>query len=167
MKKHISNCFTLGNLMLGITALVLVLRNDFQAASLMILLAGVFDGLDGKVARRMNSTSFFGKELDSLSDMVSFGVAPAILMYAQFYQVQTIFWYFLFPAFFALCGAIRLARFNTLNISEYFLGIPIPLAGGLVAVFGLFARESSLLWVSVLLISLGFLMISNIKVPKY
>ncbi len=167
MKKQISNCFTLCNLILGFSALIAVLKSDFGIAALMILLAVVFDGLDGRVARRLQTSSSFGKELDSLSDLVSFGIAPAILVYAQFYQAQPLLWSYVIPVFFALCGAIRLARFNTLNIHEYFLGVPITLAGGLVAIFSLLGGQLHLLWVSSFLTLLGLLMISNIRIPKY
>ncbi|RYD04496.1 hypothetical protein N752_14075 [Desulforamulus aquiferis] len=80
--KHIPNLFTLGNLLLGVFALVLALNEEYGRGAIMILLAGVMDYLDGKVARKLQVSSDFGKELDSLADLVSFGVAPAILAYA-------------------------------------------------------------------------------------
>jgi CDP-diacylglycerol--serine O-phosphatidyltransferase len=128
------NALTLLNLALGGGALVCAVEGGFLWAALLILLAGISDTLDGRIARRLAMTSEMGKELDSLADLVSFGVAPAMLLYLQV----------LAPAYgsavaylvalaFMLCGAFRLARFNVLNISEYFVGVPITLAGGVLA----------------------------------
>ena len=160
MKKHISNIFTLLNLFFGCIAIVFALQNGIDIiyskegeqfiklreniclASLFIAIAAVVDFLDGFVARALNICSEMGKQLDSLADLVSFGVAPGILLY-QFLRmgfikdsdgIEVSFLY-LIPAFIFTCaGAYRLARFN-LDTSQAFgfKGVPIPAAGLVVA----------------------------------
>jgi len=165
--KMIPSVFTLANLLLGILSLVLTMEEEYLIAASLILLSMILDAMDGRLARRLNAASPFGKELDSLADLVSFGVAPAILVYAMFMKN-------LGPAglvisiAFALCGAIRLARFNVLNISAYFVGVPITAAGSLMALvvlIGFRVRIPEPIF-PVLMIILSFLMVSNIKVPK-
>ena len=155
--KQIPNIFTLLNLICGCIAIVFILQNGIQInyegnlvalseqmwlASLFIGLAAVIDFLDGFVARLFNATSDMGKQLDSLADVVSFGVAPSMIMY-QFLRmsfvssqssVNTSVWLFV-PAFIiAAAGAYRLARFNiNTQQSEGFTGVPIPAVGLLIA----------------------------------
>ena len=160
MKKHISNIFTLLNLFFGCIAIVFALQNGIDIiyskegeqfiklreniclASLFIAIAAVVDFLDGFVARALNICSEMGKQLDSLADLVSFGVAPGILLY-QFLRMGFIkdsdgieaSILYLIPAFIFTCaGAYRLARFN-LDTSQAFgfKGVPIPAAGLVVA----------------------------------
>ena len=150
--KFIPSLFTLSNLLLGITSLVFTMENEFIIAASMILFAMILDAMDGRVARRLDATSSFGKELDSLADLVSFGVAGLFVCIA-----------------FALCGAVRLARFNVLNVSTYFIGVPITAAGSLVALIVLVGTRVTipLMVYPVLMSVLAYLMVSNIKVPKY
>lgn len=164
--KIIPCVFTLANLLLGVVSLVFTMDNEFQVAAIMILLGMVLDGMDGRLARRLNAASPFGKELDSLADLVSFGVAPAILVYAiklKNFGVAGL----IICVIFALCGAIRLAKFNVLNISTYFLGIPITAAGSLVALTVLLGNRLPVIAYPVIMVLLSYLMVSNIKVPKY
>lgn len=164
--KYIPSIFTLANLLLGVLSLIFTMDSQFKRAAVMILLAMVLDGMDGRLARRLDATSPFGKELDSLADLVSFGVAPAILVYAM--GIRDLGPIGLALALtFALCGAIRLARFNTLNISNYFIGVPITAAGSLLALLSLLHNELPALTYPIVTVLLSYLMVSNIKVPKY
>lgn len=164
--KVIPSIFTLANLLVGIISLVFTMDNNFQLAAIMILFAMVLDGMDGRLARRLDATSPFGKELDSLADLVSFGVAPAILVYALKMREFGIIGLLVCLAF-ALCGAIRLARFNVLNISSYFIGVPITAAGSLVALTVLVGNRLPSPVYPVVMVLLAYLMVSNIKIPKY
>jgi CDP-diacylglycerol--serine O-phosphatidyltransferase len=129
---------TLLALCAGMTAVRFALNGNFQAAVYAIIVAGILDGLDGRVARLLKSTSRFGAELDSLSDFVSFGVAPAAVLYLwTMSALHSIGWAIVL--FYAVCCALRLARFNTQASSEpaphmasFFAGVPAPGGAGLV-----------------------------------
>ncbi|MDI6811931.1 MAG: CDP-diacylglycerol--serine O-phosphatidyltransferase [Desulfitobacteriaceae bacterium] len=164
--RMIPSIFTLANLLFGFMALILTLDQKFNFAAGMILLSVLMDSMDGKVARRLSVSSDFGKELDSLSDLVSFGVAPAILTYSAFLRGNIGNWGILIAAVFALCGAIRLARFNVLNISTYFVGVPITFAGGFMALLVFFNPFIPWIFYPVCLALLAFLMVSSFRVPK-
>lgn len=125
--------FTVGNIFAGFFAVISTLRGDYQSAAIAIGIAVVLDGLDGRVARLANATSDFGLQLDSLSDVISFGIAPAVLIYdwglSEFGNFAS------FSAFvFLICGAMRLARFNIQSQTlKHFAGLPIPAGAGYVA----------------------------------
>ncbi len=124
MKKHIPTIITLANLSCGFLAILLA---DPLYSSLLILLGAFFDVFDGLVARALDVTSELGKQLDSLSDLVSFGIAPAYL-YAQLAPIDH--WIILLgPLFIVLGGALRLGIFNTKPSSKYFEGLAIPSSG--------------------------------------
>lgn len=132
------NLITTGNLFFGFFSIVKGLQGNFLWASGAILLAAVFDVLDGRVARITNSTSEFGVQYDSLCDLVSFGAAPALLMYkAGLSEAGRLGWIVCFM--FLACGALRLARFNVQSsigkASGDFTGLPIPMAAGVIACF--------------------------------
>ncbi|HZY31309.1 MAG TPA: CDP-diacylglycerol--serine O-phosphatidyltransferase [Candidatus Methylomirabilis sp.] len=176
---------TIGNLLCGVYAIVAVYNNDYTRSAAAILVALVLDGLDGAVARLTNSQSDFGVQLDSLADLVSFGVAPAILSYAwaikPFSQIGWLFGSIIPTALFVSTGAFRLARFNvqTRNLDKrYFVGLPIPAAAAVIASFVLFIRESDSLvafhhellshrltsaLVVVTVYALSFLMVSRLR----
>lgn len=124
--------FTLGNLFCGFLSIDAAVKQLFDRAAMLLFLAGVLDGLDGRVARLTGTTSAFGEQLDSLADVVSFGVAPAFLVYlwalSDFGRLG------LFVSFlFLVCGASRLARFNVqvhVVDKRWFIGLPIPSAAG-------------------------------------
>ena len=138
MKKHLPNLLTLLNLSCGTVAMVLALEQQWQWSVLLLLAAAVFDFVDGLAARLLNARSETGKQLDSLADMVSFGVVPALFIYSIFRQQfiltaegdlpQALQWFMLItlviiPAF----SAIRLARFNVQDPGEpFFHGLPTP-----------------------------------------
>lgn len=167
--KSLPSVFTIGNLFLGILAIILVFNDKPDYAAIMVIVAMLMDGLDGRVARALNAQSEFGKELDSLSDVISFGVAPAFIMYVvalQDIDATALSW--IITAIFPICGALRLARFNVYpGIPGYFVGLPIPAAGSVLCTLALFEKEipSWVLLLSTLVLSL--LMISNIKYPNF
>ncbi|MBW1616437.1 MAG: CDP-diacylglycerol--serine O-phosphatidyltransferase [Deltaproteobacteria bacterium] len=163
------NIFTTFNLFAGFFAIISSIESKFTIAAVSILIAGVFDLLDGKIARATNTSSQFGIEYDSLADLVSFGIAPMLLMYLWALKPLGRFGWlaaFLFMA----CGALRLARYNTnagAADNGYFTGLPIPAAAGMTASIVLFADKiniaaNSLLMLTVLYL-LSFLMVSSIK----
>lgn len=129
------NLVTTGNLFFGFYATILAMRGDVVWAAWAIVAAAIFDQMDGRLARLTRSTSKFGAEYDSLCDLVSFGMAPAILLFHWALQpFGRIGWLACF--LYCACGALRLARFNVqANIVEknYFQGLPIPMAAGIVA----------------------------------
>jgi CDP-diacylglycerol--serine O-phosphatidyltransferase len=126
---------TTGNLFCGFFALLLTVDYRYTEASLAIFVAMIMDMLDGRVARLMKATSQFGVEFDSLADLVSFGVAPAFLLYS--FALSSLGRPAWFAAFlFVICGALRLARFNVYTGSvdrRFFVGLPIPAAAGAAA----------------------------------
>ena len=140
--------FTLMNLLCGFGAIIQIYEGSFEMAGWMIMLAAFFDALDGMMARLTKSTSIFGVELDSLSDIVSFGVAPAFLVYVFGLQQFGLLG-LLVSALPALCGAVRLARFNIQvelegDKPDYFKGLPIPVqAAAIVALILNFNDASS------------------------
>ncbi|MDR2869498.1 MAG: CDP-diacylglycerol--serine O-phosphatidyltransferase [Deferribacteraceae bacterium] len=168
------NLLTLLGMLCGIYSIVLASNNSTERAAIFILFAAIFDALDGKVARLVNGESEFGIQLDSLADLVSFGVAPAFLIFQwqlEQYGRVGIMAMFLFAA----CGALRLARFNvqTKKIGNlFFVGMPIPGAAGILVSSVLFVYELGLRgWEYLpyvylaLVVLLAFLMVST--VPYY
>lgn len=167
--RMIPSIFTLANLLFGFLALIWVIEGQYTLAAAMIVLSVLMDSLDGKVARRLSVSSDFGKELDSLSDLVSFGVAPAILTYQAILYPQPDYVRYTglgIAAVFALCGAVRLARFNMLNITTYFVGVPITFAGGFMALLMFFRTMLPWYIYLVSMFILAFLMVSTFKVAK-
>ena len=131
--------FTVGNMACGFYAILASYRSEFGAAATAILAGMVFDALDGRVARLVRGDSRFGVEFDSLSDFMTFGVAPAGMMYA-FILKDYGAWGYPLAFLFALCGALRLARFNAAaqdagGGGTHFTGLPIPGAAGFLASF--------------------------------
>lgn len=130
----VPNAVTLANLFCGFLAIIYASSGRFEKAVLAILIAILLDGLDGRVARRLNATSKFGLEFDSFSDLVSFGVAPAMLMYHWAFQQVADEWGVLMTFGYALCAASRLARFNiTAENLTGFDGLPTPGAAAMMA----------------------------------
>ncbi|MCP9451452.1 MAG: CDP-diacylglycerol--serine O-phosphatidyltransferase [Nitrospira sp.] len=172
----IPNLFTTGNLFCGVYAVLLVFNAQYLAAALAILVAMVFDVLDGKSARLTNSTSHFGLEYDSLSDVVSFGVAPAVLIYCWALSGQGTLGIAVMFAYVAM-GAVRLARFNStaaLSDGKYFTGLAIPAAAGVVASLVVFDHytlhmgpEAKPIVVLIVTLVLSFLMVSTIKYRSF
>ena len=138
VNRMLPNVLTLLALCAGMTAIRFALYGNFQGAAYAIIVAGVLDGLDGRVARLLKVTSQFGAELDSLSDFISFGVAPATVMYLwTMSALNSVGWAVVLC--YAVCCALRLARFNTQISAEptpvtagFFTGVPAPGGAGLV-----------------------------------
>ena len=185
LRYTIPNSFTALSLLLGIASIVMTQLGDLELAAWIIVWCGLLDVLDGVSARILKATSNFGAEFDSMADLVSFGVAPAVLVLNAGLQIADIkfdsnfFWLLLASvAIFVLTGAMRLARFN-LTAEEtskgWFAGVPITATGGgLLAPFILVLihhveLSSSIqldLYFPLLMIFLSILMISSIRFPK-
>lgn len=134
-RQIVPNMITSGNILCGMLALILILHEATVPAAWMVFMAVFFDFMDGKVARSLGGSSAFGVELDSLADVVSFGVVPAILFYSSFLKGWAGVAGALAVTFFAVCGAVRLARFNVQHVVGAFEGLPIPAAGLFLASF--------------------------------
>jgi CDP-diacylglycerol---serine O-phosphatidyltransferase len=140
LNRMIPNILTLLALCAGMTAVRLALNAKYEAAVTAIIIAGILDGVDGRIARLLKGTSPFGAQLDSLSDFVSFGVAPAVLLYLwTMARLQSLGW--VVVLLFGVCCALRLARFNTQLGAElppyaynFFPGVPAPAGAGLVMI---------------------------------
>jgi len=165
LKAQTANVLTLVNLSLGGFAIISVMNNELDLALLLIFIAAFTDRFDGMVARKLQIESSLGKQLDSMSDIISFGVAPAMLLY------QGILHNFGFPgAFFTIfyigCGAFRLARFNISENNGYFTGLPITAAGCLLTLSYLaipYFTPYSFLFINLIL---SILMISTFTLKK-
>jgi len=166
--------FTVGNLFCGYLSVWCSIRGTFETAAVLIFVAAVLDLLDGRIARLTNSASRFGAEYDSLADLVSFGVAPAVLAYswglADFHRLG---WMASF--LFVVCGSMRLARFNIQTRvvdKKYFIGLPIPAAAATISALVLATPERlvSQVWMTgllVLTVILSYLMISTLRYRSF
>ena len=167
-KAWIPNALTAMNLVFGVFAVLTVFHGDFTFAAYFVVAALAADSLDGRAARYFGVSGEFGKELDSLCDLGSFGVAPAAMAYM--FALKDFGWIgYAVAAFFACCGAFRLARFNV-NVSTvkgYFMGLPIPCGGALVAT-GTMIPKLLPGWLFVgFVVFVGFLMVSKVKYPDF
>lgn len=165
----VPNAVTLGNMFCGFLCIIYASSGRYEKAVIAIAIALLLDGLDGRVARRLNATSKFGVEFDSFSDLVSFGVAPALLMYHWCFRSVADEFGVLICFLFALCAASRLARFNVAaeNLKS-FTGLPTPGAAAMVAaVVNLSPQHNDstnlVFWCSALMVALSFLMVSRIE----
>jgi CDP-diacylglycerol--serine O-phosphatidyltransferase len=166
--------FTTGNLFLGFWVIVKAQNGQFAEAAPLLFWAGVLDALDGRIARMTGTASEFGAQLDSLADVISFGVAPALLVYS--WGLSTVPRSGWLTAFlFVMCGSLRLARFNVQHHvvdARSFVGMPIPAAAGqLAAVVFFFPDPVAWRYQAVLLmalvVSLAFLMVSTLRYPSF
>ena len=168
------NLLTTGALFGGFYAVLSGFSGSFEIAAIAIFVAMVFDGLDGRVARMTNTQSDFGVQYDSLSDMVSFGIAPAIVVYG--WGLTGLGKVGIAAAFvYASCAALRLARFNvqsSVNSGKFFIGLPSPAAAALIAGFVWSAYSLQPSWfisafTALLTAVAGLLMVSNFKYPSF
>ncbi len=173
------NFLTTANLFCGFIAVLFVVHAKevgsdsnphswFIWAALTICLAALFDALDGRLARALRVASPFGKELDSLADIVSFGVAPALLAYEHSFQTDPmhVLWMGL-CGLFVCCGAARLARYNIGGTrGRFFTGMPIPAAGLTISGLAIFPSRLSTELMAVVVLGLAFLMISTLRYPN-
>ncbi|WP_449619918.1 CDP-diacylglycerol--serine O-phosphatidyltransferase [Robertmurraya sp. Marseille-Q9965] len=166
--KSIPNMFTLGNLYCGFLSIGFAANGEYNNAAILILIGMMLDSMDGRLARMLKADSTLGKELDSLADIVSFGVAPSFLVYyTYFYQFELIG--LIVAGLFPLFGAYRLARFNISSDKSslnYFIGVPITAAGGILALLTLFGGQLPDIITTVVYTALCFLMISRIRIPS-
>jgi CDP-diacylglycerol---serine O-phosphatidyltransferase len=182
---YLPNGFTLFNLFCGIFAIVLASRQNFESAALFVFIGGIADALDGRVARATGSGSRMGEELDSLVDAISFGFAPAMIMFFAVLNAEN--WEWLFVFLFTACAVLRLARFNVEQAGRaktYFHGLPSPAAGLTLSTYYWFSKTSlynqtiilftdnktlsELPWHAILpglMGLLGALMVSNVPYP--
>ena len=172
-KSCIPNIFTFINLSCGVLSIISIINSNFQVSCMFIILAALVDRYDGRVARYLDVSSDLGKELDSLADLVSFGVAPSILTYIMF-DFKDIYTLgilgFILLLLLPICGAYRLARFNSVDFDGCFTGIPITVVGCFIALYDLFAYNKAVSShiIPIFLILLGsYLMVSNIKLKKF
>ncbi len=168
------NLFTTGALFAGFSAIVQATKGDFELAAILIFVAMVLDGLDGRVARMTNTTSEFGIQYDSLSDMVSFGLAPALVVYEwSLHSMGKIGWLVAFV--YVAATALRLARFNTHAADEksFFQGLPSPSAAAILAAFiwvvNDYGMQGTDFRIVTLLLTLtaGMLMVSNVPFRSF
>lgn len=163
MLKALPNIATCGNLISGFLALLMVTQSNYNQAVLLVALAAVFDLLDGAIARKCSTAGDFGCNLDSLADMVSFGLVPAFALYmSQLYTLDVVG--IAVCLTFLVCGALRLARFPLVKDPDNFLGLPIPPAGLAVVSLAALAPPLGLSIFSTL--ALSALMVSRRPFPK-
>lgn len=167
-RSWVPNLVTSSNLFCGFLAVIAAVdQQPFQAA-VLICLAASFDTLDGRAARALGVSGEFGKELDSLADVVSFGVAPALLIYQTALREAGLLGT-IAAGIFVCCGAGRLARYNLITTSDkrFFVGMPIPMAGMTAASLALYNAGTLNSYVATAIIGfVGFLMISTIRFPS-
>lgn len=165
----VPNAVTLANMFCGFLTTIYAASGRFEKAALAIGFAILLDGLDGRVARRLNATSKFGVEFDSFSDLVSFGIAPALLVYHWCFKLTADEFGVFFTFVYVICAASRLARFNIADENlQNFTGLPTPGAAALVAACVNFAPGTSfsigsVVFGAVLMLLLSFLMVSKIE----
>ena len=178
IKQHLPSIFTLINLFLGFLAIINTMSGHYYVACYIILAAGAFDSVDGKIARLIGISTNFGKEIDSLADMVSFCLAPSILVYSLYTQNMPGITGELIASAPLIMGAIRLARFNTEVYDEqpaYFTGLPTPMNALSIASLVLFIEHfkidnpeySQPRLLLPLILSLSFLMVSRVHYAKF
>ncbi|MGG5254184.1 CDP-diacylglycerol--serine O-phosphatidyltransferase [Neobacillus sp. SM06] len=157
--RTVPNWFTIGNLLSGVFSITFLMNGVGRLAALLIFLAAFFDFLDGRIARKLKVNSELGVVLDSLADIVSFGVAPALLFHTVApSSIVTSIAFILFPTM----GALRLAKFSIKPTIGYFIGIPITAAGLLLAGMGFFLYGNAFIT-----ILLALLMVSPIRIKKF
>ncbi|NYF25427.1 CDP-diacylglycerol--serine O-phosphatidyltransferase [Sporosarcina sp. JAI121] len=165
IKAQLANAITLMNLSFGVFAIILILKGLGHMSLLFIFLAALFDRFDGMVARHYNAESHFGKELDSLCDLVSFGLAPALLIYeTAMYLTPKLG--IIVTVFYVLAGAVRLARYNSNEFDGAFYGVPITAAGVAMTLSYFLIPYLGPLFFVVLMLIMSVLMISNIRIAK-
>lgn len=179
IKKTLPNVLTLINLSLGVLAILFAVSDNkgialLVPASLLVMLAALTDRFDGKVARMLDVASELGKELDSLSDLISFGVAPIIIAWKISFLHYGVLGYLL-SLVFPIAGAYRLARYNVTSFDNVFRGMPITLAGAFLTIdnlyncFAIYNHKYTTIHsivAAVLVILLSYLMVSKIKIKK-
>jgi len=162
IKNNIPNLFTLLNLTLGLLAILYIFDHDYYKSSLLIILAALLDRFDGALARKFDAATSLGKELDSLCDLISFGVAPSILIW-HIELINLGVFGIAITILYAISGAYRLARYNVTEFAGIYIGIPITIAGGIVALTSLYTiiYNVNVYFIGILMLFLAYGMIST------
>jgi len=155
-----ADIFTLANVIFGLLAILFIINENYIFAIISLFLAVIADYTDGKIAKKLKQESIFGKELDSLADTISFGVAPAIF---GFSLIQTPLAMVSFTIF-LFCGILRLARYNIMDVKDGYAGMPITLNGIIIPL--IFLAKVPFEYYPYIYILLGILMISNLRFKK-
>ncbi|MBP2655850.1 MAG: CDP-diacylglycerol--serine O-phosphatidyltransferase [Firmicutes bacterium] len=164
-RRWMPNILTVINLLAGILAILLAFMQQWAMAVAIVFAAALFDSVDGRIARRLNIANDVGRQLDIFSDLISFGVAPATIAYLLNFADSN--WNGgILVAVFLLCGVVRLVRFKVFQVKGYYVGLPITIAGPMLAVCSYLTQEFQTLTLTVVLLVLAGLMISTIRVPK-
>lgn len=174
-KRFIPNIFTMMNMFLGFLAIIMIIEGNPIKAGWLILIAGAFDAVDGKIARQLGIPSKFGTEFDSFADTVSFCMVPSLLVYSVYTEGLHPFLAGIMSMIPLLFGTIRLAKFNLLDDDQplpYFIGLTTPLnalliVGYMLFNFRLFGNMGDSRVALVLVVVLGFLLISKIRFAKF
>lgn len=167
-KSIFPNLFTGANLAFGVIGITFSAQGNFTAAAVCVFLSLLADGCDGRVARALGVSGPMGRELDSLADVVGFGVAPAFMLFAR--ELTEYGWLGYVPLLvFSVLGAFRLARFNIMadDVHGYFLGLPIPAAGCMAAAYVLSGIRIPAWLLMIAMIVVGYLMVSNVHHPDF
>lgn len=169
LTRVIPSIATITSLTCGVVAIMVLADGNFLMAAILIMLGSILDVLDGQLAVRLDAVSDIGKELDSLADVVTFGVAPTMLIYHLLLIVgvdQHIA--VLSSLAFVMAGALRLARFNTITSDRnaYFKGMPIPMGSALLVTGSFWQHWVINIWWTVAVITVSYLMVSNFAYPK-
>ncbi len=165
IKKSIPNVLTFLNLSFGILSIIEIINKNYLIAALFIVGAALIDRYDGRIARALNVSSEIGKELDSLSDLISFGVAPGLLIFFK-YGLNDYLIGLTIMLFYVICGCYRLAKYNISNFEGVFSGIPITICGSALAIVSLIISMESKIVAIVFMILFGYLMVSKLKLKK-
>ena len=172
LKTSIPNLLTFTNLSLGVLSILETFKQNYFLAAIFILIAALIDRYDGIIARFLNVSSDLGKQLDSLSDLISFGVAPAFLVFIKYNFLDLDYMKVIGGCFllsYIISGSYRLAKYNTSQFDGVFTGVPITVTGSIVALFSLVTPNNgifSILLSIALLALLTYLMISKFKFKK-
>lgn len=162
---NLPDIITYLNLIFGLISIHFSIKSEFFLSSIMIIIAIIMDYLDGKIAKSLHEKTRFGKEIDSLTDLVSFGIAPGIFGYFYSSLIGGPHLFLLISISFSiLCGLIRLARYNVMSYSKGFIGMPITM-NGLIILLAYFIKTNNAILPFVYIIS-GLLMISPIKIKR-
>lgn len=165
IKSNAANFVTICNLSFGGASIMATLNGSYSYSVLFIFIAAFLDRFDGKIARKYNQESELGKQLDSMSDIISFGVAPSLLIYETIIH-QFSFTGMIVAILYISCGALRLARFNISESNGYFIGLPITVAGTIITMFYFLFPSINDTFFMFLLPILSILMISTFTIKK-
>ncbi|WP_346937047.1 CDP-alcohol phosphatidyltransferase family protein [Clostridium sp.] len=172
IKTSIPNLLTFTNLSLGVLSILETFKENYFLSAIFILIAALIDRYDGRIARFLNVSSDLGKQLDSLSDLISFGVAPAFLIFFKYNFLDLDYMEVIGACFllsYIISDSYRLAKYNAIQFDGIFTGMPITVAGSIIALFSLATPSNSIFSILssiTLLVILTYLMVSELKFKK-